>query len=100
MSEPKKIFQKYVHVCQNAQSENTDVEVYTMKGFCTDEFFLRTYMTLQCIYSEYMIPCKSQPFQKDDGSWRICFVTKIGFSNFARRFLIKIPAQHKARIEN
>ena len=88
-----KNLQTYIYIEQKSQKE--DMEVYVLHGYCTDEFFLRVYMMLQCIYSERMIACKSLPQHLPNGRNYICFVTHAGFLPIAKRFAIKIPIEHR-----
>ena len=94
MNDDKKL-QTYIYVEAKPQNQEDDMELYVMYGASTDEFFLRVYMSMQCIYGEYMIPCKSLPQQTQDGRMFICFVTQRGFLSIAKRFLMKIPMQHR-----
>ncbi len=94
MNDQKKL-STYVYIEPASQDLVNGIEIYILYGACTDEFFLRVYCMLQCVYGEYMIPCKSLPSELPTGSMCIAFATHCGFSTLAKRFLVKIPGAHR-----
>lgn len=85
----------FVYIEKQSEDAENEIQVYFLLGCCTDEFFIRVYMSLRCIYSEFMFPSDVMPMQLEDGTQCIAFVTRLGFDKIAKRFLLKIPVEHR-----
>ena len=85
----------FVYIEKQSEDAVNQLQVYFLLGYCTDEFFNRVYISLQCIYSEFMFPSDVMPTQLEDGTHCIAFVTRLGFDKIAKRFLLKIPIEHR-----
>ena len=85
----------FVYIEKQSEDEKNEIQVYFLFGICTDEFFNRVYLGLQCIYSEFIFSSNLMPVQLKNGKNCIAFVTKPGFDKIAKGFLIKIPVEHR-----